>query len=58
MLENFRKKIYMVGVIDDMTANTNKVKDKEDKLKIAENVLLIRDLVKDIKPENVLLELC
>jgi hypothetical protein len=62
MLENFKKKIYLVGVIDDLTTQTEtdgkETKSPEKKLEIANNVALIRDLVKDIKPENVLLELC
>jgi hypothetical protein len=56
-LENFKKKIYAVGVIDDMTSPM-KEKTLDDLKDIGRNMKMIRNLVKDVKPENVLLELC
>lgn len=55
-LENFKKKIFVVGVQDELISK--KELSQEKKLEIAKNVMLIRNIVKDIKPEAVVLEVC
>jgi hypothetical protein len=55
-LENFKKKIFAVGVYDEL--QTKKSLSSDQKLKIAQNSMMIRNLVKDLKPEAVVLEMC
>ena len=65
-MENFKKKIFAVGVEEDFyqrpdgstkTLNDTRTAD-ERKRAIIENAIMIKSLVKDVKPEVVLLELC
>lgn len=55
-LENFRKKIFAIGVQDSLASQ--KVLTHEEQMEIASSSKLIRDLIKDVKPETVVLEMC
>lgn len=55
-LENFRKKIFAIGVQDSLASQ--KVLTQEEQMEIASSSKLIRDLIKDVKPETVVLEMC
>jgi hypothetical protein len=55
-LENFRKRIFAIGVQDSLASQ--KILSTEEQMEIASNSKLIRDLIKDIKPETVVLEMC
>lgn len=55
-LENFKKKIFAVGVHDQLSGS--KELSKEDQEELAESTMLIRNLIKDVKPEVVVLEMC
>ena len=55
-LENFRKKIFAVGVYDQLAGS--KTLNEEEQKNVAKNSQLIRDLIKDVKPETVVLEMC
>jgi hypothetical protein len=61
-LQNFNKKVFAIGVYDDIMIDKERVKmesAQEDwKLKIAKNSQLIRNVIKDLQAENVVLELC
>jgi hypothetical protein len=50
-LENFRKKVYAVGVYDPQLLG-KKILSPEEQMEIAQNSKLIRELIKDVKPEN------
>lgn len=55
-LESFKKKVFAIGVYDELV--TKKNLSEENKLQIVKNSKLIRDFVRDIKPEAVVLEVC
>ena len=55
-LENFKKKIFAVGVYDQLSGG--RTLTKEEQLEIAKNSKLIRNIIKDVKPETVVLEMC
>ncbi len=55
-LENFKKRIFAVGVYDSLSAS--KILSNEEQMDIAKNSKLIRDIIKDVKPESVVLEMC
>lgn len=55
-LESFKKKVFAIGVQDELVSK--KTLTDEKKVEIAKNCKLIRDLVRDIKPEAVVLEVC
>ncbi|CDW84757.1 UNKNOWN [Stylonychia lemnae] len=57
MLDNFKKKIFAVGMEEDFLRQ-QKEQTLEQKKAIVDNTKLIRDLVKDVKPDTVLLEMC
>jgi hypothetical protein len=61
-LQNFNKKVFAIGVYDDIMIDKERVKiesAQEDwKLKIVKNSQLIRNVIKDLQAENVVLELC
>jgi hypothetical protein len=56
-LDNFKKKIFAIAIEEDFL-RSKKEMSHEQKMKIGENTRLIRDLIKDVKPDTVLLELC
>lgn len=55
-LENFKKRIFAIGVHDSLSAT--KILSKEEQMEIGNNSKLIRDIIKDVKPETVVLEMC
>lgn len=59
-LQNFKQRVYAVGIQDDIldgsTSETESLKDK--KLRISKNAALIRDLIRETQPEQVVLEMC
>ena len=55
-LESFKKKIFAIGIIEDVFDNLPTTSNEQKRL-IAKNSMLIRNLIKDVKPENVVLEL-
>ena len=55
-LENFKKKIFAIGVVRDLAIE--KEATEEEKHQIVDNTRLIRDLIKDVKPESVVVEMC
>ena len=57
-LENFKQKIYCLGVKDDLTSRTQEKLSPEAVNEIAKNMIRTRNLIRDIKPENVVVELC
>lgn len=59
-LENFTKKVYAVGIVDDILDDPEHAKKQPDawKIRIAENAALIRNLVSELQAENVVLEMC
>ena len=48
-LDNFRKKVFAIGIEEDFL-RPNKKMTEEQKKAIVENALLIRNLIKDVKP--------
>lgn len=60
-LQNFNKKVFAIGVYDDFMIDSERVNtspSEEWKLKVANNSQLIRNVIKDLQAENVVLELC
>lgn len=60
-LQNFNKKVFAIGVYDDLINDDDRKKmnhGEEWNLKIANNASLIRNVIKDLQAENVVLELC
>lgn len=55
-LENFRKKIFAVGLHDQLSGSKTLTLAEQEAL--ARNTMLIRDLIKEVKPEVVVLEMC
>ena len=55
-LENFRKKIYAIGIHDQLSGN--RALSEEEQFNVSKSTLLIRNLIKDVKPEVVVLEMC
>jgi len=55
-LENFKKRIFAIGVHDSLSAT--KILSKEEQMEIGSSSKLIRDIIKDVKPETVVLEMC
>lgn len=55
-LENFKKKIFVIGVVED--GISDKKLNKEEKTEVAKNAMLIHKMIKEIKPESVVVELC
>ena len=56
-LDNFRKKIFAIGMEEDFL-RSQRQQSYEEKLAIVKNTKLIKELIKDVKPDTVLLELC
>lgn len=56
-LDNFKKKIFAVGIEEDFLRSQKELSE-DSKKAIGLNTKLIRDLIKDVKPDTVLLELC
>jgi len=57
-LQNFNKKVFCIGIQDDMFTSLENRKSDSFKLSIARNSLLIRNFIKEADAENVVLELC
>jgi hypothetical protein len=62
-LQNFKQKVFAIGLVDDILTDLSDINNDEAKLKkyqmeIAKNAALIRDLIRDIKPEEIVMELC
>ncbi|TNV80913.1 hypothetical protein FGO68_gene11472 [Halteria grandinella] len=55
-LENFKKKIFAVGVEDQLSGS--KVLSEDEQNVMAESTMFIRNLIKEVKPEVVVLEMC
>lgn len=55
-LENFRKKIFAIGINDQLSGN--RALSEEEQFNVSKSTLLIRNLIKDVKPEVVVLEMC
>lgn len=59
-LQNFNKKVYAIGLVDDILDDPEfkKTQGKEWRLKIAKNAQFVRNFIKELKAENVVLEMC
>ena len=60
-LQNFNKKVFAIGLYDDILDDPEFAKTQQTdewKLKIINNSVLIRNLIKDLQAENVVLEMC
>lgn len=62
-LQNFKQKVFAIGLVDDILADTSELKKNSEKLRefqllISKNAAVIRDFIKEIQPEEVVLELC
>lgn len=60
-LQNFNKKVFAIGVLDDIMDDPSQAafhKTDEFRMKIIENAQLIRKVVRDLQAEQVVLELC
>ena len=55
-LENFKKKIFAVAVEDQLSGS--RTLTEEEQIALAKNTMLIRNLIKEVKPEVVVLEMC
>lgn len=56
-LQNFTKRVFAIGVIDDILGVEEEV-TKQYQVDVSKNAALIRDFIKDIGAESVVLELC
>lgn len=62
-LQNFKQKVFAIGLVDDILKDTSELQKDETKLKeyqmaISKNAAIIRDFIKEIKPEEIVLEMC
>ena len=57
-LQNFQKKVFAIGVVDDIVDESMVQQSDEHKVAISKNAAMIRDFIKDVGAENVVLELC
>ncbi len=59
-LQNFNKKVFAIGIVDDILDDPEFAKTQGDdwRMKIINNAHLIKNFIKEIQPENVVLEMC
>jgi hypothetical protein len=60
-LVNFKQKVFAVGLVDDIlrdTSNMNPDELRQYQLAISKNAALIRDFIKELGPEEIVLEIC
>ena len=57
-LQNFKKKVFAIGMVDDIVDGSQHQKSEEHKLAISKNAAMIRDFIREVAAENVVLELC
>ena len=59
-LQNFSKKVYCIGVVDDILDDPTFAQGQQDqwKKRIAANAALIRNFTKELQADTVVLELC
>ena len=57
-LQNFTKKVFAIGIVDDVLNDPALRPTKEYQMKIASNAQFIRDFIKDLEAEAVVLEFC
>ena len=57
-LQNFEKKVFAIGVVDDIVDDSQYQQSKEHKIAISKNAAMVRDFIRDVGAENVVLELC
>ena len=57
-LQNFNKKVFAIGLRDDEFIDPEIRKTDVFKRQVAANACLIRNFIKEVQAENVVLELC
>lgn len=62
-LQNYKQKVFAIGLVDDILNDTSDLQKDQLKLKqyqldIAKNAALVRDFIKELQPEEIVLELC
>lgn len=62
-LQNYKQKVFAIGLVDDILNDTSDLQKDEARLKqfqlnIAQNAALVRDFIKELQPEEIVLELC
>ena len=57
-LQNFQKKVFAIGVVDDIVDESMVQQSDDHKVAISKNAAMIRDFIKEVGAENVVLELC
>ena len=58
-LQNYKKKVFAIGIVDDISVRGSKHHEtQEHKLNVAKNAALIRDFIKQVGADNVVLEMC
>ena len=57
-LQNFNKKVFAIGLKDDPFIDPEERKTDHFKKSVAANACLIRNFIKEVQAENVVLELC
>ena len=55
-LQNFKKRVFAIGMIDDLGVPNRET--EEHKEAISKNSAMIRDFLKEISPEQLVLEMC
>lgn len=60
-LQNFKRKVFAVGLVDDILRDTSDLTADEMvqyQLAISKNAAMIRDFIKELAPEEIVLEIC
>ena len=55
-LQNFQKRIFAIGTVDDLGIANRET--KEHKKAVSKNAAMIRDFLRELSPEHLVLEMC
>lgn len=55
-LQNFKKRVFAIGTVDDLGVTDRDA--EEHKVAVAKNAAMIRDFLREMGPEQLVLEMC